>query len=236
MADDLPTTIRPDETLRLSFDFTSKIESSGTISSVSWACALSPENVGVDLTPASRLVGTTTTTGYVSSHLVGTMVNGCSYAITAVATVTDGRVLARSSDIDCELDPEADDGTDVLSIAEFRASLPAFTDASKYPDPAVAYWISQAALALDPIRWGQFYSQGLRLYVAHMLAINYMAGRVSGAPVGSGVPSSRSVGGVSVSYDTQFGAEEDAGNWNLTIWGSQFIRLARQAGSGQIQL
>jgi hypothetical protein len=89
------------------------------------------------------------------------------------------------------------------------------------------------------VRWGQFYNTGLRLYVAHNLALERQAARQAasgGAPMGSGVISGRSVGPASVSYDTQFGSENDGGNYNLTTYGSRFLRYLRMAGMGPVQV
>lgn len=149
------------------------------------------------------------------------------------STVFDGFVSINASLVPTP--PSADPGV-VLSVDQFRAIFRSFRDTDKYSDAEVSYWISQAILALDVNRWGQFYDQGLRLYVAHMLAVNGWAETRSGGLVGSGIVSSRSVGGVSVGYDNQFGSEEGAGNWNMTVWGQQYIRLAKLAGSGGYQL
>ncbi|MBX9696911.1 MAG: DUF4054 domain-containing protein [Alphaproteobacteria bacterium] len=47
---------------------------------------------------------------------------------------------------------------------------------------------------------------------------------------------SKSVGGVSVGYDSTAQSEKDAGWWNRTTYGQQFIRLVRIFGAGAIQL
>jgi hypothetical protein len=133
------------------------------------------------------------------------------------------------------IDADSTEQDKILAVSEFRAIFSAFSDPTLYPDIAINYWIGEAVLALDPVRWGQFYNQGLRLYVAHMLALDRHSARSNGG-LGAGVPSSKSVGGVSISYDTQFGSETDGGAWNLTTYGQRYIRLARQAGAGGIQL
>jgi hypothetical protein len=70
-----------------------------------------------------------------------------------------------------------------------------------------------------------------------LAAQNQKAGVIGGVPGGnSGPASSKTVGSVTVAYDTAQTAEKDAGYWNLTTYGKQFIRLARMFGAGCIQL
>lgn len=218
------------------FDFSSDIGSLAAITSASWTCAKAPESVVDDPTPGIRVVGPVVISATATSCLVGLMLDGVIYRLTATVIVNDGRTLAQSGDVLCTLNPSPEGVVGDLTVEEFRATFSAFADASLYPDVAISYWIGQAPNALDVTRWGQFYDQGLRLYVAHMLAVNRMAGSMTGAPVGAAIPQSKSVGGVSISYDVEFGSEEGAGAWNLTIWGSQFYRLQLAAGAGTIQL
>ena len=82
--------------------------------------------------------------------------------------------------------------------------------------------------------------QGVSLYTAHELVIaaqNVKAGQNGGVPgTSGGIPVDKTVGSVSVSYDAQSTTEKDAGWWNKTTYGQQFIRLARLFGAGAIQL
>ena len=81
----------------------------------------------------------------------------------------------------------------------------------------------------------------VELFVAHNLALEEQAvnsanvGGVPGVGVG-GIVSSKSVGGVSISYDTTSGIEENAGHWNLTTYGKRFMRFVRIFGAGPAQL
>lgn len=84
------------------------------------------------------------------------------------------------------------------------------------------------------------WEQGVKLYVAHEITLaaqNQKAAATGGSPGQSGgIANSKTVGSVSVGYDTTSTAEKDAGWWNLTNYGKQFIRLARIFGAGAIQL
>lgn len=119
-----------------------------------------------------------------------------------------------------------------MNIAQFRIDFPAFTDVVKYPDTMVTFWsgIAEAQVSLD--RWGDIRNQGVELYTAHHLLIE------SDSKVGkqTGVQSNKSVGDVSVGYDTTIGSELTAGHWNLTFYGKAFIRLSRMFGVGAVQL
>lgn len=124
--------------------------------------------------------------------------------------------------------------------AVFRESFPEFGDTAKYPDSMITLWANFATAQVNPNRWRQQTLTGINLYVAHEITLaaqNYTTGNISGTPGGqSGPVNSKTVGSVTAAYDTTQGAEKDAGYWNLTSYGKQFIRLARIFGSGTVQL
>ena len=122
-----------------------------------------------------------------------------------------------------------------FDIGAFRQAFPEFADASVYPDAQISFWATLGSSQVSSQVFGTYYPQVLFLYVAHQLAL---AGGVNGAggSTGAGVVASKTVGSVSVSYDTTNPAERDAGWWNLTKYGKQYIRLIRIFGNGVIQL
>ena len=61
-----------------------------------------------------------------------------------------------------------------------------------------------------------------------------VAGRSPGGRVG--VLSSKGADGISASYDVGTSTEKDAGHWNLTTYGTRFIRLSRMFGAGPLQV
>jgi len=128
-----------------------------------------------------------------------------------------------------------------VTPATFRANFPEFTDATKYPDTQVNFWIGYAdTLLYDLCRWSTMRDYGIQLVVAHQLALaarNAAAGAGGGSPGSTaGAVSSKSVGGVSVSYDTGAAILANGGYWNLTSYGIQFWQLAMLVGIGGFQL
>lgn len=127
-----------------------------------------------------------------------------------------------------------------MVLADFRTAFPEFSDIGKYPDAMLTFWSNFATIQVDPKRWGVQANVGIFLYVAHEITLasqNLSAAGIGGVPGGtSGPVNSKTVGSVSVSYDSAQAAEKDAGWWNLTQYGKQFIRLARIFGSGVVQL
>jgi len=115
----------------------------------------------------------------------------------------------------------------------FRAAYPQFSDMIAVPPETVAYWLAVGTARLAPSRWGNLLDEGLALFIAHKVALGLLAGK---GGLGGGVVSSKSVGGVSVAYNTEMGTEEGAGAYNLTLYGREFIRLARLVGLGGVQL
>ncbi len=128
----------------------------------------------------------------------------------------------------------------MFDIGAFRAAFPEFRDIAKYPDAMIAFWSALAVAQVNCNRWGTQTAMGQQLYTAHecvLAAQNQATAIVGGAPGNqSGPTNSKTVGSVTVAYDTQQGAEKDAGYWNLTTYGKQFIRLARIFGAGWTQL
>lgn len=124
--------------------------------------------------------------------------------------------------------------------AQFRLNFPEFADTARYPEAQITFWSSIGEICLIKDRWSTLYDQGMQLFVAHNITLaaqNSKAGAAGGVPgVTSGPVSSKSVGSVSVSYDSQAIAEANAGEWNATSYGRQLIRLARMVGAGALQV
>jgi hypothetical protein len=116
-----------------------------------------------------------------------------------------------------------------MDIATFRQSFPEFADASAFPDPMITFWISVSGNFVDQTIWQDSYDYGMSLVLAHHLAI--AAKNQKGNPGNAaGLVNNKSVGDVSVAFDTQATAEEGAGFWNLTAYGQQYLRMARFMG------
>lgn len=127
-----------------------------------------------------------------------------------------------------------------LDVAKFRTDFPEFADAARYTPAIVNFWAGIGEKMISSDRWGDLYNQGLELFTAHNIVL--AAGNKASAAQGSipgqtnGVLTSKKVGSVGVTYDNTSAMELDAGHWNQTTYGRQYIRLARLLGQGCYQL
>lgn len=121
-----------------------------------------------------------------------------------------------------------------------RSDFPEFASTTVFPDSVLNFWFNVASMMLDPCRWGDMYPVGLELFVAHSAVLDALAMRgiaAGGLPgLSKGVVSAESVDKASLSYDTGNSLELNGGNWNLTTYGSRFLRFARMFGAGPIQV
>ena len=101
-------------------------------------------------------------------------------------------------------------------------------------------WYGLAEVQVRQCVWKSQTNLGRSLYVAHEITIsaqNKKSAMVGGTPgTSGGIANTKTVGGVSVGYDAATTTEKDAGWWNRTTYGQQFIRLVRIYGAGAIQL
>lgn len=127
-----------------------------------------------------------------------------------------------------------------FAIGKFRTSFPEFADSTAYPDDMITLWSTLAQQQVKQNVWCNSWLMGVSLYTAHEITLaaqNSKAAQVGGVPgVSGGVANTKTVGSVTVGYDAQTTSEKDAGYWNLTNYGKQFIRLARIFGARPIQL
>lgn len=127
-----------------------------------------------------------------------------------------------------------------FDVAAFRKAFPEFNDTELYPTPMVDFWVDFISQQVVECVWKRSWNMGVSLYLAHELTLarqNSKAAAVGGTPgQQGGVATSKTVGSVSVQYDAQSMSEKDAGYWNLTTYGKQFIRLVRIFGAGCVQL
>jgi hypothetical protein len=127
-----------------------------------------------------------------------------------------------------------------LTPTQFRLDLTAFADATAYPDAVINLYLQAAIAALNLPRFGAFASLAVEFMTAHYLVLDKQDDRAAaagGVPgVNAGMISSKSVGPVSIGMDGGSSAEDDGGHWNLTTYGRRYLRLAREAGAGPLQL
>lgn len=127
-----------------------------------------------------------------------------------------------------------------FTVGAFRAALPEFADTVAYPDQMVEFWSGIAQAQVNACAWKNQWLTGVYLYTAHELVLaqqNAKTAAAGGAPgTFGGVANNKTVGSVTVGYDSQSTSEKDAGYWNLTNYGRQFYRLMRLAGMQAVQL
>jgi len=127
-----------------------------------------------------------------------------------------------------------------FDVCAFTKAFPEFADENKYSPETMEYWAAVADLQFNISRWGTLATHGKYLFVAHNIALSAQAVAAANKGLdvsrGTGLISSKGVDGVSVSYDNGAIVENDGGNYNLTRYGRELLRLARIKGIGGLQL
>lgn len=127
-----------------------------------------------------------------------------------------------------------------FNVPAFRVSFPEFADEVAYPNQLINLWVNLASAMVNQNVWKTQWTVGVSLYVAHelvMSAQNSKTAKAGGPPgVTGGIANTKTVGSVTVGYDTTSTAEKDGGYWNLSNYGKQFLRLARIFGAGVVQI
>lgn len=126
-----------------------------------------------------------------------------------------------------------------LTIDEFRTRFPAFIS-ELFPDGAVQIRLTLADKFFDDALWSDpdVRKHVMGLYTAHFLSMDgsKSSGGAGRSDPASGLVSSKSVDGASVSFDTGSTAWSNAGFWNLTPYGKELWYLMQILGAGGIQL
>lgn len=127
-----------------------------------------------------------------------------------------------------------------MDVAKFRVDFPEFADANRYTPSMINFWSGIGEKVISADRFGDLYVSALELFTAHncVLAAGNKTAAASGSVPGqaNGVVTAKKVGDVGVNYDNTTSMEIDAGHWNQTTYGRQYIRLARMIGQGCYQL
>jgi hypothetical protein len=127
-----------------------------------------------------------------------------------------------------------------ITPQSLRLDFPEFGDPQRFTNSQINFWIGIAGKLLNSFRWGDLLDHGAALFVAHHLALSAkaqltaQAGGVPGAT--QGVLTSKSVDKVSAGYDPSSVTLEGGGIYNTTSYGVEFLYLARQIGTGGIQV
>ncbi|QNT79254.1 DUF4054 domain-containing protein [Entomobacter blattae] len=129
-----------------------------------------------------------------------------------------------------------------LTEPEFRDLFPEFEDSKAYPAKIIVARLKIINLRINGFRWRNLSDYGRGLMLAHYLALwkytqlqNRVGAdgktQVSSVPgMAVGAVNSKSVGALSVGYDTSLSKLDDAGFWNLTTYGQEFWQLVGLIG------
>ena len=134
------------------------------------------------------------------------------------------------------------EGNPAFTKEDFLGVFPQFTD--KVPDSVLTFYLQLANSSLSYARWRDSWKMGMVLFIAHYLTLYLQAtaGLTADSPVSQvisnslaqGQVASKSAGSLSKSYD--YGSvNEDFmgwGAWKLTLFGQQFVPLAKLVGKG----
>lgn len=115
-------------------------------------------------------------------------------------------------------------------------------EVDRIPPPVQELFLQMANNIVLEKRWHSLWKYGMSLFLAHncqlyiqtSAPVDALIGEIKSLGKAQGLASSKSVGGVSVSYDfnSVIGAFNRWGTWNLTIYGQQFVNQARFIGRG----
>jgi hypothetical protein len=125
-----------------------------------------------------------------------------------------------------------------ITVDQFRRDFQEFSNVTKIPDATIQFNLDMAYLFLTE-RWDSaIVDKGAELFTAHQLVLsmrNMRTVAINGIPGQTGIITSKSVGGVSLSYDTAHAFMADWGYWNLSDYGTRFAFLANMVGMGGFQ-
>lgn len=213
------------------FDLTAQIGVSGSITTVTWECSVEDYSPKPDATPEDRIIGSPTFDQHKTSALCGDMLDQVIYELKITAIIDDGRILVSSGEVLCADEPTAMPPIVINGVVQFNylhfiTAFPEF--AAVDPDALQGYWDEACVLfrndltspEQDPVHRREI----LELMTAHVAALFAPApfGRGGGTV---GRVTSRSVGGVSVSYEGFTGASGTETWWLQTQYGAKVWRV-----------
>ena len=126
---------------------------------------------------------------------------------------------------------------DVTITADiFVGNFPEFGNTARFPPTQISFWLNQAYAQLDACRWDTALDYGAQLFAAHNLVLSDRAAQAAAKDASIGDAANpvqtKTVGGVTVTFDTTAGSIEGAGQWNATSYGQRFYALMRGISAG----
>lgn len=124
----------------------------------------------------------------------------------------------------------------MITVAEFRTRFPEFSDPAEYPDPRIQLFIDDSVedIGSEETRWCGKYDRAQAYYVAHL--ISSADGTATGSSSAKVGPiSSKSAGGVSVSYAVSSKQRSDSDDFLAsTAYGIQFLNIRNSCFVGVV--
>lgn len=105
-------------------------------------------------------------------------------------------------------------------------------DATSLSNEYIQKWLTLAAPMFNVARWGALYSEGLAMYVADRIQTGKARKARGLTQVDSGNVASKSVGPVSVSFDSQILNKQADDNLMGTPYGRRYCELRDMVGLG----
>jgi len=118
----------------------------------------------------------------------------------------------------------------------FVLNFPEFGDTARFPPGQVSFWLGQGYALLDNARFGTSLDYGAQLFAAHNLVLSDRANQAAAKDLAIGQAANpiqtKTVGGVTVAFDTTSGGIDGAGVWNATSYGQRLYALMRGVSVG----
>lgn len=127
------------------------------------------------------------------------------------------------------------------TVDDFYAFYPQFKD--QVPENVITAFINLASANINIKRWNKSWEFGMALFIAHFLTLYVKTSGTVDEPQTNlasglirGIQTSKSVDGVSVSYDVSSVLTEldGWGSYKLTEYGIQLLTMARLLGKGNM--
>ena len=120
--------------------------------------------------------------------------------------------------------------------ATFFVVFPEFATLATLPQ--LTYWLGEATNQLSVVRLGLQFDRAAMLFAAHNITLGLRDAEdsTSGATPGEsmGPASSKSAGGLSISYDLNIVAIAGAGEYNATSYGQRLWKLLESVAMGGV--
>ena len=127
-----------------------------------------------------------------------------------------------------------------VTVQSFQNDFPEFTNV---PLSQLSFWLNVATNMINADLFGDLADSVTELLMAHYVAVfnqvtTNLANNQPGALIGasSGVLATKGAGPLSAGYDVAAATIQDAGNLNLTAYGTTFLRFQQIFGAGVIQV